>query len=355
MKILQISPTYDPYMDGIAVYVKNISERLASKHEVNIYTCDSSGKLPKVEVINGVKITRYRCISPGNAYYFSPGMVAEMLKNNFDVVHAHNFHALPFYFSHLAKTNLYVVNPYYHGHGHTPFRNFLFELYKPLGRKVLIKANRIIAISRSEEAAVVKDFPRISHKITLVPPGCDIPHDLVTSCFKKNPKNMLCVGRLEEYKGIQEILQCLPLLDVNFELTIVGKGEYKDSLVAIVNKLGINNRVKFYQDLPRAELIKMYSEAGLFILLSKHESYSIVVAEALAFGTPCIVANTSGLTEWVDQKNCYGIDYPVDSRKLASLIKAVSGKNIASIRLRDWDATVQEIVKIYEDQLSSII
>ena len=35
--------------------------------------------------------------------------------------------------------------------------------------------------------------------------------------------------------------------------------------------------------------------------------FSIVVAEALAAKTPCIMANTSALAEWVDNKSCFGI------------------------------------------------
>jgi glycosyltransferase involved in cell wall biosynthesis len=348
MKILQVSPTYLPIMDGGAEYVKNISERLATTYEVIVFTCDSSGKLPKEEFINGVRVKRFRCFSPGNAYYLSPGMTAEMMKNQFDIVHAHNYHALPLYFSHFAKKNRFIVNPYYHAHGHTPFRNLLFKLYKPLGGHVLGIANKIISLSYTEKAALIKDFPRISDKITTIPPGNNLQNNLKNNRFVKNLKNILCVGRLEEYKGVQEIIQVLPLLEENFRLSVVGKGEYKDSLTALVNNLGLEERVSFYQDLPRIELLKMYSEAGIFVLLSKFESYSIVVAEALACGTPCIVANTSGLTEWVDQKICYGIDYPINYERLASLINSVSGKQIDKIKLRDWDETVQEIINIYE-------
>ena len=184
-----------------------------------------------------------------------------------------------------------------------------------------------------------------------------IPNGINSSEFRnrkevpRKAKDILCISRLEKYKGIQYIVQTLPLLDNDFRLKIVGKGSYKQKLVALTNKLRLSSRVEFYQGLPREELLKMYAEAGVFVLLSRDECFSIVVAEALAAKTPCIVANTSALSEWVDNKNCFGIDYPVNNAKLAELINKVIGKKVGDIKLWDWDMVVQELERIYNVNL----
>jgi glycosyltransferase involved in cell wall biosynthesis len=291
LRILEVCPTYRPSLEGGAAYITNISERLAKQHDLTVFTCDPSGKLPQEEVLHGLRVKRFKCFSPGNAFYLSSGMALEIRKNKFDVVHAHNYHALPLFFAQFAPKSRLVVNPYYHGHGHTAFRDFLFKLYKPMGGSVLRKADRVIAISHFEKAALIKDFPGISSKIVIVPPGFNVPVTVSPENSSKNPKSILCVGRLEEYKGIQDIIQALPYLDSGFHAKVVGKGPYKDQLSALVKKLNLEHRVTFFQDLPRDELLRMYSEAGLFVLLSRFESYSIVVAEALACGTPCIVSD----------------------------------------------------------------
>ncbi|MFA5367033.1 MAG: glycosyltransferase, partial [Dehalococcoidia bacterium] len=81
---------------------------------------------------------------------------------------------------------------------------------------------------------------------------------------------------------------------------------------------------------------------------SRYESFSIVVSEALAAGVPCIVANTSALTEWIDNTNCYGIDYPIHIDRLASLINEVIGRKVGEVRLWDWDEVVKETLKVYQ-------
>ena len=128
MRVLQVSPTYSPYLDGGAEHVKNICERLAKKYDVTVFTCDFSGQLPKEEVINGVKVKRFRCLSLMNAGHLSLGMLKEIKKHRFEVVHAHNYHALPFYFAKFAPRSRFIVSPLYHGRAHTSFINFFFKL-----------------------------------------------------------------------------------------------------------------------------------------------------------------------------------------------------------------------------------
>jgi len=153
---------------------------------------------------------------------------------------------------------------------------------------------------------------------------------------------------LEKYKGVQYIIQALPLLGKDLHLEIVGSGTYHGELAKLVDRLGLSQRVRFYQDLPRSELLKMYARAGVLVLLSRYESFSMVVAEALASKTPCIVASTSTLKEWVDNRNCFGIDYPVDVDNLAGLINKVIGRSVTGVKLWDWDEVVRELEHIYD-------
>jgi len=349
MKILQVCPKYFPSIGGVEEHVKNISERLAQEHQVTVFACDPSGRLPREERINGVLVRRFKSFSPSDAYHVSLEMARELKKAEFDVVHGHSYHALPLYFCRNARAKQFVVTPYYHGHGHTPLRDFFLKLYKLWGRKVFDRADRIIALSEYEKKLLSNDFAIREGKITVIPSGIDLSEFGSLDAIPRQVKTILYVGRLEEYKGVHDIIQTLPLLDNDFRLEIVGKGPYKARLVRLIGELGLNNRVRFYQDLPRRGLLQMYASAGVFVLLSWFESFSIVVAEALAAKTPCIVANTSALSEWVDNKNCFGIDQPVNTSRLAELITRTAGKRVSEVKLWDWDEVTQHIVRIYQE------
>jgi len=347
MRILQVSPRYYPTIGGIEEHVRNISERLAREHEVTVFACDPSGKLPKEESIDGVFVKRFESFCPSDAYYISPGMARRLKKSEFDVVHGHSYHALPLYFARYAKAKRFIVTPHYHRHGHTAFRDFLIKLYRRFGKRIFDHASRVIAVSEYEKRLLIEDFTIDRAKLSVIPNGIDSSEYIDQEVTSKKPRTILYVGRLEEYKGIQYIIEALPLLDRDYHLEVVGAGSYEAHLVAQTRELGLNDRVRFYHDLPRPELLERYAKAGVFVLLSRYEAFALTVAEALASRTPCIVANTSALSEWVDDKNCFGIKYPIDRKELAGLIDRVAGVTAGDVRLWDWDMVVAELIHAY--------
>ena len=349
MRILQVCPLYYPAIGGVEQHVKNISERLAHENDITIFTCDPSGQLPKEETINGVKVRRFHSFSPQNAYHLSFEMMSALRRSSFDIVHGHNYHALPLFFSRYCESSKFIVSAYYHGHGHTVFRDFLLGLYKPFGRSIFKYANRVVALSNFEKSILVKDFCIDDRKIAVIPYGINMPEFSSLQRERGEYKKILYIGRLEQYKGVQYVVKAMQLLDTEIHLEIIGKGPYKGYLVNLTKYLGIQRRVSFLEDLPREELLKRYASANLFVMLSRYESFSIVVAEALAAKVPCIVAKTSALIEWIDNNNCFGIDYPLSIERLAQLINSVISKQVGDVELWDWNNVVSEIIGVYRE------
>jgi len=349
MRILQVCPGYFPAMGGVEQHVTNISERLAREHKVTVFATDPSGRLPKEEARNGVLVRRFKSLSPNNAYHISFAMLRELRRSEFDVVHGHSYHAFPLFFSRYAKRKRFMVTAHYHGRGHTVMRDFLIKLYKPLGQKIFQEADKVISLSNHEKALLLRDFKLNTDKMAVIPNGIDLAEFKHLEKAAKRHKTILYVGRLEEYKGVQYILRALPLLNEGIGLEIVGQGPYKERLMKLAKELGVEDRVDSYQDLPREELLHRYANADLFVLLSRYEAFSIVVAEALASKTPCIVANTSALSEWVDNENCFGIDYPISSHQLAESMNKVIGQKVGEVKLWDWEEVVKETVRVYQE------
>lgn len=349
MEIVQVTPRYLPYFGGVEEYVRNISERLAKRHSITVLTCDPSGNLPRKEEINKVTVRRFRALAPHEAYYFSLELFWELKKVESDVVHAHSYHAFPLLFSVLSRSKKFVVTPYYHGQGHTKVRNLFLRLYHPLGRIPLKRADKIVCISKHEKSLLKNHFKIEDRKMVVVPVGINVKE---FEKFKKKKRdetqNILCVSRLEKYKGIHHVIQSLSRLDPVFHLDIIGRGSYKKKLVQLVQNLHLDYRVHFSELLPRDALLQKYAEASVFVLLSTAESYGMSVAEALAFKTPCIVANASALSEWVDNINCFGIDLPVDVERLAHCIETVSRITLKKVDLPTWEETAKALECIYK-------
>ncbi len=356
MRIAQVCPRFYPHIGGVETHVYEISKRLARDFEIEVITTDPTGKLPKVEEIDGIIVRRFKSFAPSNAYHISFDMYIFFKKYlyKYDIVHAHSYHALPALFASLAKDNnsKFIFTPHYHGKGHTFTRNILHKPYKILGRKIFDKSDAIICVSKFEKDLILRDFRVYSSKVYIIPNGINFDEfkcvDKIKRGKDQSEKVILYVGRLEKYKGIEHVIRALTKLGKEYVLEIVGKGPYRQNLIKLARKLGVLDRIRFYQNLNRNELIKRYAKADVLVLLSKYEAYGIVVAEALAAKTPCIVANTSALREWVDNQNVFGVNYPIDIDDLARLIEDVAGRKVINVKkLMSWDDVVERLKSIY--------
>lgn len=359
MRMAAVCPKYPPYLGGVETQVKEISERLANRgFKVDVLTTDPLGYLPKEEIIGSVKVKRFRSWAPSESYYFSRELKKYLLRGSvkYDVVHAHSYHAFPAFYAAQGKgENRLIFTPHYHGKGHTFVRNLLHVPYKYLAKKIFEKADRVVCVSNYEKSLVMEKFRLDEGKVVVIPNGINLMEckGLKKKKREENHRVILYVGRLESYKGVEHLIKVLPRLDRSTCLEIVGKGPHKESLLKLTNKLGVLDRVRFYQDLSREDLLQKYAEADLFVLLSKYEAFGISVAEALASGTPCIVANTSALREWRDNRNCFGIGYPIDAGELANLINEVVGTHVGveGLKLLSWDEVADKLVEVYKECL----
>ena len=357
MKILQVCPgAYVSGRGGISEHVMRVSEGLARRgHDVTVFATNPGG-LAWFEVVNGVKVRRFRRFAPSGSYFLSPSMFWALSRvEGFDVVHAHGFHAFPMHFASLAKCKRFVVTTHFHGAGHSAFRNCLFRLFERFGRWTLLRADVVIAVSDYERRLLLERFKLDARKVVVVPNGVDFKEFEGLTRRKRGFRSILYVGRLEAYKGVQYLIEVLPKLPSDVVLEIVGRGSLRGHLERRAWAVGVSDRVRFYQDLPKRDLLQLIVDAEVFVLLSRFEAYSLVVAEALTAGTPCIVANTSALTEWVDGRSCLGVDVPVKLSELASLIEGVldgkMGRKASSCNVRvkiiGWDEVAGLLERIY--------
>lgn len=360
MDILQVCPFTFGEVGGVSEHVRNISSRLAKRHAVTVYVTDSRKRFPKVELVDGVKVVRFRRYAPSNAYFLSGDMLLALRKASYDIVHAHAYHAFPMHFATLAKCKRFVVTPHFHGAGHSTFRNSLVMLLKPFGKRTLRLADKIVAVSEYEKNLIYSQFGFDSDKVVVVPNGVSLRE---FSGLKRNDhdgKHVLFVGNLFEYKGAQYLVEVLPKLGQDVVLQIVGRGPFKRFLEKRAEALNVRDRVEFYDYLSRKDLLQKYVDSDLFVLLSRYEAYSLVVAEALVAGTPCIVANTSALREWINNQTVFGIGFPINLGELSKTIAFVIGSDkpyCVTMRrmgnkILDWDDVTTRLEAIYQSTTS---
>ncbi len=351
MKIAQVCPRYHPYIGGVETHVKEISERLLKKGlDVEVISTDSSGKIQKKDQVNGIKVIRFRSIAPNDAFFLAPQIYNYLINQEYDIIHAHNYHAFPALFCALAKEDRKLVfTPHYHGAGHSFIRNLLHKPYRPLGTIIFKKADKVVCVSKFELNLIKENFDIPASKLIHIPNGINLGEFKDVKPLERKHKTILFVGRLERYKGVQYVIHALTLLE--YRLEIVGKGPYEQKLKKLANNLGVSNRIDWIREIPRSELLQHYKSADVFVMLSEHEAYGITVAEALASETPCIISDIDSLSEFLDNKMCFKVKSHTSAEDFTKMIK-----HVASIKrvkyggdLMDWDEVTERLIDVYEE------
>ncbi len=136
--------------------------------------------------------------------------------------------------------------------------------------------------------------------------------------------SILYAGRLDKFKGIDYLIAAMPKIIEsipNARLTLIGEGIYKEELMKLINKLGLNKNIFIKKWMEKDNLFKAYSNADLFIIPSIWpESFGKTGLEAMSTGTPVIGTNVGGIPEWlIHGVNGYLVE-PKNSDQLAEAI-----------------------------------
>jgi glycosyltransferase involved in cell wall biosynthesis len=332
MRILSLCPSEVTNMGGVRKNITRITEELSSRgHECTVL-CLSNADLPKEDVLNGVRIIRLRSPVSVTLLGFAPDLIGLMntVIDNIkpDVIHVHEYRSLftPEFMWFVRRASIPIVfSPHYDRTGYNTFAGkYLFGVYKRLSKFVFNVSDCIIVNSYYTKQIIQEDFHISDDKLLVVPHGVDV---LVKKEDVRRTDDMVIsliyVGVITELKGVHFILPALSLLKkrgYKVSLTIVGDGPYKEIIQEHSKCLGVEPDLRWLGPKYGSELRRLISSHNILLLLSRGESYGIVVAEALALGTPCIVSRSTALIEFLDEPGCFGVNNASDAEELANVI-----------------------------------
>lgn len=125
-----------------------------------------------------------------------------------------------------------------------------------------------------------------------------------------NKKVLLTVGRLIPRKGQDTIIRLLPRIareipDIVYWIAGKGPTGSRPHLEALARMHGVQDRVRFLDDVPAEEMCQLYSACDVFLMLNRTtedgdvEGFGIVFLEASACGKAVIAGRSGGTSEAV--------------------------------------------------------
>lgn len=182
---------------------------------------------------------------------------------------------------------------------------------------------------------------------------------------------LLSVGRLQRRKGHDLAIEAVSRLDrtVPVSYLIVGDGEERARLEALVVERRVQDRVHFLGEVSGRDLPRYYAACDIFLLPNRVENgdvegFGIVFIEAAASGRPVIGGGSGGVPEAVSDGHTGMLVSGTDADELAAAIRhlATSADMRRSMGLAGrervcraftWERAAAEVRAVHEEVASS--
>ena len=238
-----------------------------------------------------------------HANYWLSGVVGHQLAHDFDLPLVTTFHTLA-----RVKAEMGDIEP---------------QARIDAEAMVVACSDVMVANAEEERRHLIELYGADPERIEIVAPGVDRAffspgsrHGARTAIQADGGPIVLFVGRIQPLKGVDVAVEAVAKLqDPDSQLLIVGgasglegAGEV-NKVRALIDDLGIADRVTFVAPQPHYALSTYYRAADVLIMPSRSESFGLVALEAAACGVPVVASAVGGLRTLVrDGETGYLID-----------------------------------------------
>ncbi|MCD6424837.1 MAG: glycosyltransferase [Anaerolineales bacterium] len=330
------------------------------KEELIKFLRDIADWIPSYQIQQGLK---YNLV---HSHYYLSGAIGLHLKNTWGIPLVHTFHSLG------------VIKEQALGLG-DPSPNARVEIEKRLCQS----ADRIIATNPQERDDLVQLYHTDPEKITIIP--CGVNLDLFQPLSQEESKKEIAfstddflityVGRLENRKGIDTLLEAIHLVDnPSIQLVIVGgtptdkpflswaelsEEPYK-KYMAMIDEYGIEKQVTFTGGKSQDQLSRYYSAADITVIPSHYEPFGMTAIEAMACGSSVIASRVGGLKSTVKENKVGALFEPRDASQLAEKIRIVFDQPSMNAEFRknarpyveenfSWKSVAKSVTGVYQE------
>lgn len=353
IRVLHLGKYFPPTVGGMETYLRDLCLAQARAgmrcsalvHQERPGARSARGSLlagqGEVAVVRAAILTRlvFTPLSP-----VLPFLLGRMLREEKpDILHLHlpNPSAIWVLLSRRARRTPWVIHwqsdvvPSRHSLGLRLF----YRLYRPVERRLLARAARVIATSPPYLQSSEPLAPFLE-KCRVVPLGLMPLQALeeVLTPTGEGSLRVLAVGRLTYYKGFDYLVRAVADIP-GVELHLVGTGDQDVRLRRLARDSGAAERIYLHGHLNDAELAAQYASCNCLCLpsIERTEAFGLVLLEAMSLGRATVATRIAGSgMGWVVREGETGLlAPPADAEGLAGCLRRLQENRDLRQRLGD--------------------
>jgi glycogen(starch) synthase len=213
------------------------------------------------------------------------------------VVHAHTGFMAGIVAARLARPDARLVV--------TEHATFLPKVFGQAGAQrayaqMLDRAHVLLCVGGYLRDQLREYFPQHAGKLAVLPNAIDFDRFAVRPEPPREPLRWLYIGRMMAHKGVLPLLDAFALIaaeDPRVTLTLVGDGPLAAQVDARMADLALDKQVTRRAPVPPEEVVPLLHDHDVLVHASTLETFGMTVVEAVATGTPVLVARSQGPAE----------------------------------------------------------
>lgn len=249
-----------------------------------------------------------------------------------------------------------------------PWRKFTLTRwygFVKMQARVARQARKILTPSETSKRDIAKDFGVDPERMQVILLGVD--DAFVPPTKPRVPGRIMAMASADApMKGIATLLEAFAKLrtERDLELLLVTKPKEGGRTEKLIDKLSINDSVRFVHGISDAELVELMGSAELACVPSLYEGFSLPTAELMACATPLVVSDAGAIPEVVGPDGlCADLVTPGDVGELEAAIAkmlddperrarygAAGRKRVEE--LFSWRAVAAKVAVAYEEVIA---
>lgn len=232
-------------------------------------------------------------------------------------------------------------------------KNFFMKWIEFLCEYLFLQGASLIIIPSEAAIQQFRIFHLEKKKRITINPAPNIVND-DKPIFRKHMQTLVFAGHVVWRKGLDILIKAMACLrDLDLHLEVAGSfnpnSSYGRQIRTMINNYGLNRNIKFHGCLAPDELALLYKKADLFVFPSRHETYGMVLVEAMSFGLP-IVASAIPTTLEIVRDNINGVLYETeDSNVLAGAIRQLASTPDLRRTIAQNNIRISQKIRTWED------
>jgi len=232
--------------------------------------------------------------------------------------------------------------------------------YLSLIQQRVNRADHLTFISNFAHRQAAENLKLSNKPYSIIYNGCNIPLAVgnIQPTYKPITPFLFTIGQLHSRKNFH-VLPAL-LVGNDYQLIIAGLNDfpYTQKVIAEAKKHGVENRLKLIGPITDEEKSWYYQHCEAFVFPSVGEGFGLPVLEAMHFGKPVFLANSTSLPEVGGDVAYYFNSF--DAEAMQSVFEKGmndynSNERTSQIKEQvqqfDWNAIAQEYISLYKTMI----